>query len=411
MKRLLASAWVIARRDYVATVFSRIFILFLATPIFPVLFGAMFGAIGADQDHQTAHRPVVALITEAPATRALVAAHERLVTRLGDDVLPDLAPLPAAAAGSGERLARSLLKGQGRRYAAVLGGTLEQPHLLLSSQAPDGTDDDVALLIDTARATAALGEAAPPPVSLGHAAVALGADVSGAASDRVGLASGAQTGLFVLLVLLAGMSLSTFIEEKSNKVIEVLAAAVPVDAIFLGKLISMLAIAMTFVLVWGVIIAIGLLALAPQLLAHVPVPAVGWPAFCVLVVAYFIGNYLLLGAVFLGIGSQAGSPREIQVMALPVTMFQLLLYGLAAAGTSHPNGWVAWAAAIFPWSSPLAMLARAAELPVLWPHLLALIWQTIWLVVALRFASGLFRSAVLKSGDGRPWWKRGFASQ
>ena len=411
MSRLVASAWVIARRDYVATVFSRIFILFLATPIFPVLFGAMFGAIGANQDHATSHRPVVALVTEAAATRALVDAHDRLAKRLGDDVLPDLAPLPTASTHPGDHLARSLLRQQGRHYAGVLSGSLTEPHFLLSSQAPDGTADDVALLLDTARASVALGKTAPPPVSLDHASVAVGPDTSGAVGDRIALASGAQTGLFVLLVLLAGMSLSTFIEEKSNKVIEVLAAAVPVDAIFLGKLMSMLAIAMTFVLVWGAIVAIGLVTFAPQLLAHVPMPAVGWPLFCVLVVAYFIGNYLLLGAVFLGIGSQAGSPREIQVMALPVTMFQLLLYGLAAAGTNSPGGWIAWAAAIFPWSSPLAMLARAAELPTIWPHLLALVWQTLWLVVALRFSAGLFRAAVLKTGDTRPWWKRGFASQ
>lgn len=407
MSRLLASAWVIARRDYVATVFSRIFILFLATPIFPVLFGAMFGVIGANQDHQAARLPVVALAADAPSTRALVEAHARLVARLGDDVLPDVATLPPMH----EAAARALLRRPGPHYVAVLGGTLADPHLLLSSRAPDGIADGAALLVDSARAAVALGKAAPAPARLDTAMVRIGADADAGAGDRVRLASGAQTGLFVLLVLLAGMSLSTFIEEKSNKVIEVLAAAVPVDAIFLGKLISMLAIAMTFVLVWGAIVGIGVVALAPQMLAHLPTPAIGWPIFCLLVVAYFVGNYLLLGAVFLGIGSQAGSPREIQVMALPVTMFQLLLYGLAAAGANRPDSWVAWAAAIFPWSSPLAMLARAAELPTLWPHLLALVWQTLWLVVALRFAAGLFRSAVLKTGDTRPWWKRGFAAQ
>ncbi len=411
MSRLLASAWVIARRDYIATVFSRIFILFLATPIFPVLFGTMFGAIGANQDQSTAHRPVVALIADAAATRGLVAARDRLAQRLGDDALPDLAQLPPVDGDNGGRIARQLLVAPRRHYAAVLSGSLADPRFLLSSHAPDGTADDMALLLDTARASAALGRAAPPPVSLGHDSVAVGADDSGIAGARIGLASGAQTALFVLLVMLAGMSLSTFIEEKSNKVIEVLAAAVPVDAIFLGKLISMLAITLTFVAVWGAIVGIGLVALKPAMLAHLPTPAVGWPAFCVLVVAYFVVNYLLLGAVFLGIGSQAGSPREIQVMALPVTMVQLLLYGLAAAGTGHPDGWIAWAAAIFPWSSPLAMLARAAELPSLWPHLLALVWQIVWLVVALRFAAGLFRAAVLKTGDTRPWWKRGFAAQ
>jgi ABC-2 type transport system permease protein len=407
MNRLFASAWVIARRDYVATVFSRIFLLFLATPIFPVLFGAMFGAIGANQDREPAHLPVVALVADAPSTRALTDAHARLVARLGDDVLPDVATLPPMHAAA----SRALLRRPGQHYVAVLAGSLADPHLLLSSRAPDGTAEAAALLVDTARAAVALGSAAPAPARLGATVVTVGPGEDSGAVDRVRLASGAQTGLFVLLVMLAGMSLSTFIEEKSNKVIEVLAAAVPVDAIFLGKLISMLAITLTFVAVWGAIVAIGLLAVKPAMLAHLPVPAVGWPAFCVLVVGYFIVNYLLLGAVFLGIGSQAGSPREIQVMALPVTMFQLLLYGLAAAGASRPDSWVAWAAAIFPWSSPLAMLARAAELPTLWPHLIALIWQAIWLVVALRFAAGLFRSAVLKTGDTRPWWKRGFAAQ
>jgi ABC-2 type transport system permease protein len=405
MKRLFAAAWVIARRDYVATVFSRIFILFLATPIFPVLFAAMFGSIGAHHDHAP-HKPDVALVTQASATKALVAAHARLVKRLGPDVLPDLASLSPA----GPAEARALIRGRDG-YAAVLGGSLDDPHLLLSSRAPDGIGDALGLIVDTARADTALGGAAPPPVALGHAVVTVGADEAGIADARSSLASGAQTGLFVLLVLLAGMSLSTFIEEKSNKVIEVLAAAVPVDAIFLGKLVSMLAIAMTFVAVWGSLIAIGIFAVKPDLIAALPVPAVGWPVFCVLVVAYFVENYLLLGAVFLGIGSQAGSPREIQVMALPVTMLQLVLYGFATAGADHPDGWMAIAAAIFPWSSPLAMLARGADLPALWPHLLALVWQAIWLVVALRFAAGLFRSAVLKSGGGLPWWRRNFARQ
>jgi ABC-2 type transport system permease protein len=201
------------------------------------------------------------------------------------------------------------------------------------------------------------------------------------------------------------MSLSTFIEEKSNKVIEVLAAAVPVDAIFLGKLAGMLAISLTGVAVWGVMGVGVVLTLFPTLFAHAAVPAVGWPAFVALVLLYFVASYLLLGAVFLGLGSQAGSPREIQVLAMPATMIQLLLFGFASAGVAHPEGWVAKAAAIFPWSSPLAMLARAAERPALWPHLLALGWQIVWLVLALRAAAGLFRRAVLKSGGGRRWWR------
>jgi len=168
----------------------------------------------------------------------------------------------------------------------------------------------------------------------------------------------------------------------------------------------MLAISLTGVAVWGVTAVTAVLFLFPGLMAHLATPAVGWPVFWLLGLVYFIASYLLLGAVFLGLGSQAGSPREIQVLAMPATMMQLLLFGFASAGVAHPEGWAARAAAIFPWSSPLAMIARAAEVPALWPHLLAILWQLAWLVLALRLAAGLFRSAVLKSGGRRRWWSR-----
>lgn len=404
MRRLLASAWVIARRDYIATVFSRIFLLFLIGPLFPLLFAGIFSALGNGGDGPPP-QPLVALVTDAPASGALLSARSRLVARLGNDALPDLVAQTLSDA-DGQAAAHRLLTRlapDGRPYAAVLVGPLAHPRLFLSSHAPAGLSDDVGLLLDTARATVALGPQAQAPVTLAHQQVTA-PPAAPTAHDRVGLARGAQTLLFFLIVLLAGMSLSTFIEEKSNKVIEVLAAAVPVDAIFLGKLGGMLAISLTGVAVWGATAATAVLVFLPGLTTHLAAPAVGWPLFWLLGVTYFIASYLLLGAVFLGLGSQAGSPREIQVLAMPATMMQLLLFGFASTGVARPEGWMAKAAAIFPWSSPLAMIARAAELPTLWPHLLAILWQLLWLVVALRMAAGLFRSAVLMSGGRRRWW-------
>jgi len=399
MKRLISAAWVIARRDYSATVFSRIFLLFLLGPLFPILFGVGFGALG-DRGEGPPPRDVVALATDAGSSGALIAARARLSQRLGDEALPDLV---ADASARADRLPGRSAPGGGH-YVAALTGSLADPHVTLAGDAPSGITDDLSLLIDTARADAALGHAAPAPVALPEKRLA--AAPADRNRDRVKLAKGAQTALFFLIVLLAGMSLSTFIEEKSNKVIEVLAAAVPVDAIFLGKLAGMLAISLTGVAVWSAIGIGAVMALFPGAMQHLAPPAVGWPVFAGLGIIYFIASYLLLGAIFLGLGSQAGSPREIQVLAMPTTMMQLLLFGFAQAGVAHPEGWVARAAAIFPWSSPLAMLARAAELPTLWPHLLALGWQLAWLVLALRVAAGLFRRAVLKSGGGRRWWMR-----
>jgi ABC-2 type transport system permease protein len=53
----------------------------------------------------------------------------------------------------------------------------------------------------------------------------------------------------------------------------------------------------------------------------------------------------------------------------------------------------------------MAMLARAAELPGLWPHLAALAWQLLWVALILRVGARLFRRTVLNSGPRRRWWR------
>jgi ABC-2 type transport system permease protein len=140
-------------------------------------------------------------------------------------------------------------------------------------------------------------------------------------------------------------------------------------------------------------------------LAALPPPAIGWPAFLTLAVVYFALNYLLLGAVFLTIGAQASTVREVQTLSMPVTFAQVVIFGFAATTAASPNSAGAWAAAIFPLSSPLAMIARGAQQPDIWPHLAAILWQILWVAVILRLGSRLFRKTVLKSGPSRPGWR------
>jgi ABC-2 type transport system permease protein len=92
---------------------------------------------------------------------------------------------------------------------------------------------------------------------------------------------------------------------------------------------------------------------------------------------------------------------------MPVTMSQVVLFGLASLGVGKPNSPEAIAAAIFPLSSPFAMVARAAEQEALWPHLVAFAWQVLWVALILKFAAAIFRRSVLKSGPARRWfWQR-----
>jgi len=67
-------------------------------------------------------------------------------------------------------------------------------------------------------------------------------------------------------------------------------------------------------------------------------------------------------------------------------------------------GWLACAVAALSG----AMIARAAQDAALWPHLVAILWQGVWVALIIRIGVLLFRRHVLKSG-GR-WWKQLFRS-
>jgi len=211
---------------------------------------------------------------------------------------------------------------------------------------------------------------------------------------RMRTAQSAQTVMFLLTMLLAGMVLSNLVEEKANKIIEILAAAVPMDAVFLGKLFAMLAISFVGIAVWGSAV----LLTGGRSLAELTPPAVGWPAFFALGAVYFAMAYLLLGSVFLTIGSMASTVREVQTLSMPVTMLQLLVFFFSTYAMATPHAPLEQAAALIPFSSPFVMLARAAQEPGLGQHLLALGWQAAWVALFVRMGASLFRRKVMKSG-------------
>ena len=81
-----------------------------------------------------------------------------------------------------------------------------------------------------------------------------------------------------------------------------------------------------------------------------------------------------------------------------------------AEGQPPQDSPMAIAGAVFPLSSPMVMVARAAERPELWPHVVAIVWQALWIGIVVYVSARLFRRTVLKSGPvKRRWWKKASA--
>jgi ABC-2 type transport system permease protein len=401
----LEAAWVIARRDFVAVLFSRAFLFFLLGPLFPVIVGGLAGSIGGEVQREAVSFEV-GLAMSGDDNAAMIAANDRLSGQLGP-ALPVLRAVPEAA-GDAAFDARAFMEARRGNYAAIITGSLNAPRLV-------GTEGQIARWQGPVGLIAGHALSVQPAAFPQVAAEAVATSAASERTSRIQTAQIAQMVLFLLTMLLAGMVLSNLVEEKANKIIEILAAAIPMDAVFMGKLFAMLAVSFVGIAVWG-LVAFGLWAAGGDAItqvtgfdpARLPAPAVGWPVFAMLGVIYFAMAYLLLGALFLTIGSMASSVREVQTLSMPVTMLQLMVFFLAAYTIKQPGSALEMAAVAFPLSSPFAMLARAALEPELWTHALALAWQALAVLALVKGGSMLFRKRVMKSGGaGRDKSRKG----
>ena len=405
---LWQAAWVVARRDFLAVLFSRAFLFFLLGPLFPIFIGGLAGGVSGEVQRQ-ATATKIGVVMSAQEQRSLSIAY----AHLRDEVGLALPPMAAEVVPEGEPLPdpKGLLAAKDKNYLAILSGSIADPVLSGREGQINRLAGSVSLVLEEAREP---GLTDYPEITLDE----LQTTAANVRTDRIKTAQTAQLLLFLLTMLLAGMVLSNLVEEKANKIIEILAAAIPLDALFLGKLFAMLGVSLAGILVWGsaatgfVLVAGDAIAqLTGQNLSEMPTPALGWPAFFALCLAYFSMAYLLLGSLFLTIGGMAATVREVQTLSMPVTMAQVLVIFFAASAIPFMGTPYEMSAVLFPLSSPFAMLARAAMLDAVWPHVLALAWQALWVAITVRMGTRLFRKRVLKSGSGgtekkRRWWHR-----
>ncbi|MEL6531329.1 MAG: ABC transporter permease, partial [Pseudomonadota bacterium] len=239
----LEAAWVIARRDFIAVLFSRAFLFFLIGPLFPVLVGGLAGSIGKQTSAQAVSIEV-GLAMSAEDNAAMLLARGNLAEQIGRG-LPELREVPEAQREA-DFDARAFLEQRRGNYVAIVTGSPEAPELV-------GTDKQVERWRGTVGLIAAAATQAAPSRFPQIAETTVATSAASDRSTRIKTAQAAQMVLFLLTMLLGGMVLSNLAEEKGNKIIEILAAAVPMDAVFMGKLFAMLGVSFVGIAVWGTV--------------------------------------------------------------------------------------------------------------------------------------------------------------
>ena len=185
------------------------------------------------------------------------------------------------------------------------------------------------------------------------------------AAERIPLIVSAMTafGLWVIIFSVVNMLLSAMIEEKGNKILEMMLASTRHHEILTGKLLGVAAVSATLLVVWGGMGLLGTVGVQ-QVAASADMPiaeilaAVLDPGLLLPALGYFIIGYLMYGAVFLAIGSLCETLQDAQTLMTPMMLIMMVPIFLVMLAVDSPDSPVVAIASWVPLWTPFIMLAR-----------------------------------------------------
>jgi ABC-2 type transport system permease protein len=234
--------------------------------------------------------------------------------------------------------------------------------------------------------------------------------------------------IYMILLIYGSMVMRGVMEEKTNRISEVIISSVKPFQLMMGKIIGIGAVGITQFIIW--IVLIGLLQftiplLFPTLAGQIPqtgaqgVPMsgdsnmiakiaeglqsipVGLLLFCFLF--YFLGGYLMYASLFAAIGSVSEDQQEAQQLVFPVMMPIILGFVMLTKAIQDPNSGLALFGSLFPLTSPIVMLGRI-PFGVPWSELLlSMALLILFFLFCTWLAGRIYRTGILMYGKKGSW--------
>ncbi|MBQ9556896.1 MAG: ABC transporter permease [Muribaculaceae bacterium] len=213
------------------------------------------------------------------------------------------------------------------------------------------------------------------------------------AAMGLGLMLSLITYMFVLMY--GAMIMNSVIEEKTNRIVEVVVSSCRPFQLMLGKIIGVGLVGLTQMAIWIILLAIvgtvaggalgwtGAQAPSPDAIAQVQdmsamqaimqqVMSINYVPIVLNFILYFIGGYLLYSSLFAGLGSAVDQPSDSSQFTTPVILIMIIAFYAGMACMENPSGPMAVWCSIIPFTSPVVMMIRLPFGVPIWQLLLSL---------------------------------------
>jgi len=207
--------------------------------------------------------------------------------------------------------------------------------------------------------------------------------------------------IFSLLFMMStgvtsGFLMSGVVEERSNRVMEILITSITPTQLLLGKIIGLGSLGLTQLLVWGV--AGGLLIRFGQTIPFLQ--GVTFPLDMVLIfIVYFLLSYFLIASLMAGLGAISGSDHESRQYSSILSLLFVVPFFFITSFITDPNGTLPLLLTLIPFTSPVAVLLRIGfgVVPA-WQLIASLVILFISTLLVVWASARVFRWALLLYG-------------
>jgi len=226
-------------------------------------------------------------------------------------------------------------------------------------------------------------------------------------------------------------------EEKSNRIVEVIISSVKPFQLMMGKIVGVALVGLTQFLLWviltGVLFSVATSIFAPELsnaatmadriqateqvanevskdameqaaigeIAELILFRINWPLMIGMFLFYFLGGYLLYASLFAAVGAAVDNETDTQQFMMPITIPLVFGFIVSEFALTNPEGSMVFWFSQFPLTSPIVMMVRGAmgfDSGSIWELFLSMALLIIGFVFCVWLAGKIYRVGILMYG-------------
>lgn len=241
--------------------------------------------------------------------------------------------------------------------------------------------------------------------------------------------------IFIALFMYGAIIMKGVIEEKSNRIVEVIASSIRPVELLIGKILGITGVALTQFAVWflfstGILFAAGPLmmmfgdnemvqdAVTAETGAGAGAGAFEIPAIDPFLIAgfflFFILGYFIYSSLFAMVGSTVDSEADTQQMMMPIMFLIIIAWIINVEVMQNPGSTISVISSLIPFFAPITMVTRIAISPVpAWQLILSVLLMAGTIGATLWFSARIYRVGILQYGkkagfkDLLKWFRQG----